>query len=207
MWIVADLVVIGIYLLSVIYFKSKGFLRASETLISLVLSFCLVPVFLTPFEKFVSGSELGAEINRKVLKSVEENDYEDNFALPDSLAQSFGGVEEIKEVAEKNIAENISRVIIKVISFVLLFIVIKFGIFILFIILDLCCKIKIFGFVNKTLGVALGIINATIIIYVACALAVAVVPVENAAEFKDIVAKTLLTQFFYNNNIILNLFL
>ena len=58
---------------------------------------------------------------------------------------------------------------------------------------------------NKTLGIVLGVINGIIIVYVLCAVAVALIPVEHLNEFKEAVSKTLLTQFFYNNNIILNL--
>mgnify|MGYP003413870949 CR=1 FL=1 len=53
----------------------------------------------------------------------------------------------------------------------------------------------------------LGFINATVIIYIVCALAVIFVPVEYSAVFKDAMSETILAGFFYNNNILIDLFI
>ena len=207
MWIIIDLIVIAIVAISVWYFKSKGFLKASETLISLLLTFCLIPLLLPVVENIVSESAVGQGIQEKVEEKLGAGEKDSEIGLPDFMEKSLE--KPLQEIEEKkaDLARNISGLIIRVISFIILLIVIKLLIFILFKTLNLTCKFKIFGFMNKTLGVLLGLINGVIIVYVLCAVAVALIPVEHLNEFKEAVSKTVLTQFFYNNNIILNLFI
>ena len=50
LWFILDLTVIGIYILSILFFKAKGFLKASETIISLILTLCLMSYALPFFE-------------------------------------------------------------------------------------------------------------------------------------------------------------
>ena len=206
-----DLAVVAIYVISILYFKSKGFLKVSETLFSLVLTFCLIPMFLPQFEVVVNDSVVGESIYNSVEKSIMSSDDEKEIELPDFLEITLE--DEIKEIdkakndiIEKTV-ESITSVIIKIISFIILFVLVKIGIFLLFKFLTVVTKLKLFGFVNKTLGIVMGFINGTIIVYIACAILIVFVPVEYSATFKDAISDTLLTEFFYNNNIIIDLFL
>jgi len=207
MWIIIDLIVIAILAISVWYFKSKGFLKASETLISLILTFCLIPVLLPVVEGIVADSAIGQGIEEKVREKTGADEKDNKIGLPDFMEKALEKPMNDIEEKKMEMAKNISGLIVKVISFIILLIIMKLLIFILFRVLNLTCKFKIFGFVNKTLGILLGVVNGVIIVYVLCAVAVALIPVEHLNEFKEAVSKTLLTQFFYNNNIILNLFI
>lgn len=211
LWIILDLVVVAIYVLAILYFKAKGFLRASETVISIILTFFLVSAVSPVFEAFIEQSSVGQGIYEKVESLVMGSEEEQKIALPNflqsTLEDELESINEAKDNMMTATAEHTSKLIIQVVSAVLLFILVKIGVFILFRILGVICHIKLFEFVNKTLGVILGIINATVIIYILCALAVVFVPVEQSATFKEALSHTYLAQFFYNNNMLLDLFL
>ena len=104
-------------------------------------------------------------------------------------------------------AEQTSILIIRIISAILFFLLVKLGIFILFRVLELFFRLKPLNFVNRTLGIILGIVNATILIYILCAIAVFIVPADYSQTFKTALSQTYITQFFYNNNILMKLFL
>ena len=211
LWLLIDVIVVAIYVISILYFKSKGFLKASENLFSLILTFCLIPMLLPTFEGVVADSILGETIYDNVENAIMSSDEGKEIELPDFLEMTLE--DEIKEIdkaktdiLEKTV-ENIAGVIIKIISFILLFVLVKLGMILLFKLLALVGKLKLFGFFDKTLGIVMGFVNGTIMVYIACALAVVFVPIEYSAIFKEAISDTLLTEFFYNNNIIINLFL
>ena len=211
LWVIIDLIVVAIYVLSVLYFKSKGFLKASETLFSLILTFCLIPMLLPTFEGVVADSILGESIHDNVENAIMSSEAGKEIELPDffgpTLADEIKEIDKAKtDIMEKTV-DSVTGIIVKIVSFILLFILAKIGVFLLFKLLALVVKIKVFSFFNKTLGIAMGFVNGTIIVYIACALLVVFVPVEYSAIFKEAINDTLLTEFFYNNNIIINLFL
>lgn len=209
LWIIIDIIVIAIYVLAVLYFKSKGFLKASETLISIILTFCLMPFTLPFFEGVIADSPVGTGVYEKVEEAIMTSEAGKDIALPDFmqnvLQDKLQDIDATKDNLLKVTAEYVTDLIIKVISVILLFIIIKLGIFVIFKILSIFCNIKLFGFVNSTLGMVMGFVNATIIVYIACALAIIFVPVENYETVKEIMSQTYITGFFYNNNILIDL--
>lgn len=211
LWLLIDLIVVAIYVFSILYFKSKGFLKAAENLFSLILTFCLIPVMLNSFEGIVGESVLGEAIYDNVENAIMSSDDGEEIEFPDFLEIALE--DEIKEIdkAKNNMlektVESITGVIVRIISFVILFILVKIGIILLFKLLSLVAKLKVFGFFDRTLGIIMGFVNGTIIVYIVCALAVVFIPVEYSAVFKEAISETLLTEFFYNNNIIINFFL
>lgn len=213
LWLALDLIVIAVYVIVVLYFKSRGFLKSSETLVSVILTFCLVPAVMPAFQGMVKESPVGQGLYARIEEAVMDSALgeEINIALPDflqdSLEEELQSVNEAKDNAVTATANFISDTIIKVVGGLLLFLIIKLLIFIAFRILNVMCHIKLFAFVNGALGMLLGFINATIVIYVLCALAVIFVPVEYSIAFKDALSETFLAGFFYNNNILINIFM
>lgn len=221
LWITLDLIVIAIYILSILFFKSKGFLKSSETVISLILTFILMSSVLPIFEGFISDSSIGESIHKSVYNTIvnpqntenaQSNDKnKDTIALPDfmqnALDDKLKDINEAKDNMLTTTAEQTSNLIIKLISVILLFLLVKLAIFLLFRVLELFSSLKPLNFVNRALGIVLGIINASIIIYVLCAVAIILVPVEYSVTLKEAISRTYITQFFYNNNFLIKFFL
>lgn len=214
LWIFLDAAVVAIYVIAITFFRTKGFLKASETVISLVLTFCLMSSVLPIFQKIITESKIGETIHTHVSNAYggeEEETGKTGVVLPDfmqnSLQKQLDNIGKAKNDAIAAAAEGTAGIIIQVISAILLFILIKIGIFLLFRVLEVFFRLKLLNFVNRTLGIVLGIINATVIVYVLCALAAVFVPAENLAVLKTAMDKTFIAGFFYNNNMLINLFL
>ncbi len=214
LWIFLDAAVVAIYVIAITFFRTKGFLKASETVISLVLTFCLMSSVLPIFQKIITESKIGETIHTHVSDAYggeKEETGKTGVVLPDfmqnSLQKQLDNIDKAKNDAIAAAAEGTAGIIIQVISAILLFILIKIGIFLLFRVLEVFFRLKLLNFVNRTLGIVLGIINATVIVYVLCALAAVFVPAENLAVLKTAMDKTFIAGFFYNNNMLINLFL
>ncbi len=208
MYFLLDILIIAIYVLVIWHFKNKGFLKASETVVSIILTFSLMPVFAPVFGEIIDNSPVGREIHRKIESVVAVDDNaEDALVLPEILQDSLHKAEDMKDTVVKNTANQITSVIIKVLSFILLYVLIKIAIFILFRILIFICHIRVLGFFNKLLGMIFGFFDATIIVYLICALAFIFVPTDTMAALKDGISNTVLADYFYNKNILINLFL
>ncbi len=215
LWIILDLIVIGVYVISILFFKNKGFLKSSETLISLILTLCLMTTALPFFQDILDKSAIGEAIHESVesmlLPKEGETEPSEGIALPDFMQEAVDDKLTALDTAKDNMisatADYTADLVIRVISTILLFLLIKIGIFLLFRILGVFFKLAPLNFVNRTLGVVLGVLNATVIVYVLCAVAVIVVPVEYSAILKSAISDTFLTQIFYNDNILLKLFM
>lgn len=214
LWSILDAAVIVIYVLAVIFFRKKGFLKASETIISLILTVCLMSTALPFFEGVIADSAIGESVvsgvSEFLVPEQTEKEEEKESALPDFLQsavdKNLEKIDEAKTDMMEATAEQTSKVILQAISAILLFILVKIGIFLLFRLLDLVCHIKLMGFVNRTLGIILGVINATIIIYVLCAVIAVFLPAEYAMPIKEAMDKTILARYFYNNNFLMQIF-
>ena len=208
MYFLLDILIIAIYVLVIWYFKNKGFLKASETVVSIILTFSLMPTFAQTFGDFIDNSSFGQEIHKKTEQAVlDSSNIDEAMVLPDILKENLDKAESVKDQVVKDTANQIASVIIKVLSFILLYILIKIAIFLLFRILIFVCRIRFLGFFNKLFGMIFGFFDATIIIYLICALAFIFVPTDTMATIKEGISNTVLADYFYNKNIIINLFL
>ena len=208
MYYLLDILIIAIYVLVIWYFKNKGFLKASETVVSIILTFSLMPTFAPLFGEYIDNSDFGKGIHQKVEMAIESSDNtEEMMVFPDIFRENIDKAEAVKDNLVKETANRITSVIIKVLSFILLYILIKIAIFLLFRILIFVCRIRVLGFFNKLFGMIFGFFDATIIIYLICALAFIFVPTDTMATIKEGISDTILADYFYNKNIIINLFL
>ena len=214
LWLILDMAVIAIYIGSAMYFKSKGFLKSTQTILSLVLTVVLISLFSPVFEGVVADSAMGGYVREQVSGAMVKEDETTQIqgsGLPDfmeeSLNKTLKNIDDTKNDVMQTAADETSALIIRIIASVLLFFVVKIAVFLVFKILELFCHLKIFGFANKVLGVLVGLINATIIIYIACAALAFLLPPEYSALFKEAVARTYITKIFYNNNIIVKMFM
>jgi len=56
--------------------------------------------------------------------------------------------------------------------------------------------------VNKGLGALVGVVNALLIVYLACGLVNLVVPMDKMPQVQQVVDSTLILKNFYNNNLL-----
>ncbi|MDO5480006.1 MAG: hypothetical protein Q4G23_12675, partial [Clostridia bacterium] len=97
MYFLLDILIISIYVLIIWYFKNKGFLKASETVVSLIVTFSLMPVFSSVFGDFIDNSSIGQGIHKKVELTVAGKDNaEEMIILPDVMQENLLKAENMK---------------------------------------------------------------------------------------------------------------
>ena len=139
------------------------------------------------------------------------NDEENEFGLPlffSSVAKDTENkIESVKNDLIEQAAESTTASVINILSIVILYISIRILLFFGLKILNMIFKLPLLKSVNKLAGAAIGFVNALFIVYIICAGLIWFVPNNSSQLVKDTIADTYITQYFYNNNKLLELFM
>lgn len=216
-WIFLDGAVVLIFAGCILFAYVRGFMKSSYTIISLILTVVLMYALKTPFESYIARSELGETIAHNLTYHISENmaaetpEADASLGLPKFLQVKIQGQLDAAGQATSGFVADASAAaahsIIQIIAVVLLFLLIRIGVFILLKVLDAVFKLPVLNFVNKTAGVLMGIINALLIVYLLCAAVTFLVPAENLGALDRAMHKTYIAGIFYNNNILMELFM
>ncbi len=228
-----DIVLIAIITASVIISKRRGFLKSSYTVLSLIISAVLIVTLQQPFTDYLSTSALGETVREKVSEQVmgvseeemaEIEDTEDAetavkvgemMGLPvflmdfldEKLEKQAEAVENMKNDALTVLTETVTEVILKIASIILLFLIVRLGVFLLLRLLDLIFKFPLLSGVNSFMGMLIGAFNGLLIVYIICALLTLLAPTEALSSIGEVVDSTILVKYFYNNNLLIELFI
>ncbi len=230
---VFDLILIGIITAAVLISKKRGFLKSSYTVLSLLISVVLIVTLQQPFTEYLTTSALGQTVREKVSEQVigtaEEDmaaieDKEDGEAavkvgemmglpeflmdfLDEKLEKQTEAVEIMKNDALAVLTDTVTEVILKIVSIILLFLAVRVGVFLLLRLLDILFKLPVLSSVNALLGMVVGALNGLLAVYILCAILTLLAPTESLSVIGDIVDKTLIVKYFYNNNLLIELFI
>ncbi len=228
-----DLVLIGIITAAVLVARRRGFLKSSYNVLSLIISVVLIVTLQQPFTDYLMTSPLGQTVREKVSEQVmgtaEEDmeviaDEEDSetavkvgemMGLPqflmdfldEKLEKQTEAVEIMKNDAFAVLTDTVTEVILKIVSIILLFLAVRLGVFLLLRLLDILFKLPVLSSVNSFLGMIVGALNGLLVVYILCAILTLLAPTESLSVIGDIVDKTLIVKYFYNNNLLIELFI
>lgn len=230
---ILDLVLVAIITASVLIAKKRGFLKSSYNVLSLAITAVLIFTLQTPFCEYLATSKLGETVRENVQKQVmgtaeeelpaiegtqEEQDavmVAQMMGLPsflmdfldEKLEKQAQAVEDMKNDAFAVLTDAVTEVILKIISIILFFILVRVGVFLLLHLLDLVFKLPVLSGINSFLGMLIGAANGLLIVYIICALLTLLAPTESLAVLNEMVDKTLIMKYFYNNNLLIELFI
>lgn len=228
-----DLVLIGIITASVLVSKRRGFLKSSYTVLSLIISAVLIVTLQQPFTDYLSSSALGQTVRDKVQLQVQGtaeeqmpqiNGEEDSetavkvgevMGLPsflmdfldEKLEKQAEAVETMKNDALAVLTDTVTEVILKIASIILLFLAVRLGVFVLLRLLDIIFKLPLLSGVNSFLGMIVGALNGLLIVYIICAILTLLAPTESLSAISKVVDETLIVKHFYDNNLLIELFI
>lgn len=210
---ILDFSIIAVFLISFFVMAKKGFAKAIYSLGANVLALILLSVILTPAADAVLKTQIGDKvrenINEIILKNTPEisADIADNAVLENEFAPVIKKqlIKQGIENATYNSVEAVTGLIVKIITAVILFILLRFILSILFKLLSTILKLPLLAQINALAGGAAGVVNALLIVYIACAVISLsfdwTKPLQLAAD------NTLIFKFFYMNNLLINIFI
>ena len=230
---ILDLALVAVITAAVLIAKRRGFLKSSYNILSLVITVLLIFTLQEPFCKYLAESKLGEAVHDKVSLQVQGTAAEQEEQIEDSedadtavkvgeimglptfmmdfldkkLQKQTAAVENMKNDALGILTDTVTEVLLKIISAVLLFLLVRVGVFLLLHILEMLFKLPLLHSINSLLGMIIGAANGLLIVYVICALLMFLSPGESLSQITQVIDKTYLVKYFYNNNLLLELFM
>lgn len=230
---IIDLVTIGILTAAIVMGKQRGFLKSSYNLLSFVITAVLILTLQQPFCDYLSGSALGESIRAKVseqvvgsavsdMPEIEGSDDAETaikvgevMGLPsfmmdfldEKLKKQTEAIETMKNDALSTLSDAVTELILKIISILLLFILVRVCVFLLLHILNIIFRMPVLKSINSILGIAIGTVNGLIIIYIVCAVVTLLIPTDSVSSIVNMIDSTLITKYFYHNNLLIEMFI
>ena len=221
LWLIFDLVIAAIFVICVGHSMQQGFVKASSAILSIVLTIVLMFAFQDTISTYLRNSQLGQDISVKITEALTENNDETiaepeeektgDFGLPMFFGSFLDNTEEKIENAKNDLieqaAESATSSVINILSILILYVAIRIALFFLLKIVNAIFKLPVLKSINRLAGAAIGVVNALFIVYILCAGLIWFVPNDSSELIRDTVSKTYITQYFYNNNLLLELFM
>ena len=229
--VILDAVLVLAVLASVILGARRGLLKTVWKMGAWVIVIICVITLKTPFTNMLAQTNAAADmynsITEKITPVFTDNLYAGELTsnqkadiartlhlqqivvsqvLKDYDAQAvMTGTTTAVNRAVDNIARAITRTIIGFVAAVVLFILIKLALFIIYEILNAFSKLPVINTANSTLGAVWGLVSVVLVIYIICAI-VSFAASDNT-EVYQMITETYIVKYFYNYNILLQLFM
>lgn len=217
MGIILDIIIIAVIALSIFLGYRKGLVKIAVKLCAFLIAIVVSLVFYKPVSNLIiDNTQLDEKIESTIIengtKEIEEkedsnqNEQENNEKFLENVQ---GYVDEKvtetqNEFVEKT-AKEISDRLINIVVIVGLFIITRLILILLVLISDLITSIPIIKQFNKLGGVLYGIIRGLLLIYAMLAITFLVVSISADNNIINTIESSIITQFMYENNILLNI--
>ena len=226
---VLDIVLLAIISFFVIWAARKGFIASSKTIITLILTVTLLASMQTVVLEALQNSPLGDNVKEMVSKNVtktyEAEDFPEDadttdtqqsimicqaMSLPtflsNSIEQTMLQMSEIKNNVMEVITDSITLLIMRIIAMLLVFVIVRILVFLAMKFLESLFGLPGLKTINKVLGGIIGVINALLAVYIICGGVSLLVPTDKLSIVSQTIEQTMLLKYFYNNNLLLSLF-
>ena len=221
LWIVFDIVVLLIFSVCIIHSMRQGFIKASSTILSIVLTISIMFAFQDEMREGLMNSFVGEYVSKTITTSFMKKDEmmepttdenkENSFGLPGFINDLVGDSQKKVENAKNDFLDDIKQSavtsVINILSILILYIAVKIALFIILKIINAIFKLPLLRSVNKLLGALIGFTNGLFIVYILCALMILFVPNDTTKNIHQEIEKTYITKVFYDNNLLLKLFM
>lgn len=193
----ADIVLLAIILLMAFWGLKSGFVRALFHFGYYIISAAGAMLLYPHLSKYLYGSGLSAFIHDKVImpRLAAETG---KISLPPFMQKALS--EGINNTAQ-SLADSMTAMTINIICFIIILIVIRFGLRFIVNILDMVARLPLLNLFNKAGGLAIGLLNGFILAY----LILAVATIFMNGKLFDFINDSKYAIIMYNNNLLLKL--
>lgn len=218
MSLIIDLIILGIIILCVFLGYKKGLTKCVIKILSFVIALVIAFVLFKPVSNFViNNTTLDDNIKNSIVSIVEEDISEngqvkEDTNLPKSMVEHINetinnSINETKVAVVNTVAEQISVGIINVLVAIGLFIIARIALMFVSALSSIITDLPIIKQVDKIGGVAYGLVESLIIIFIAFAVISFISPMIESSGLIVAINKSILGRALYNNNLLLNIIL
>lgn len=218
MGIIVDLIIVLVLALFIFAGYKKGLTGSLIKLVSFVVAIALAFMLYKPIANIIKEkTSLAENIEQTIIQTFgkenvqEENVKEDN--IPTSILNNISseienGTLEARNEIVQNTAKSMSITIINVASGIIVFLVARIVLFVISLFIKEITKLPIIKQVDKAGGIAYGILEGMIVIYII----LGIISLLSFAWTDEVVImqaihESTIGEMLYNNNIILNILL
>ena len=201
---IIDITALAFLLLFFIISYTRGFVKSIWRIASIAASIAAVILLKKPLVSFLAGTDLAMNIENGIAGKIAAatGNVTDglNMNLPSVVMNDLTNG---ANAAGGEIARSITMLAINIAAFVLLFVMIRVGLFIAYSFLTGASKLPVLGFANKLAGGITGAAAALITVYIILAF-ISLFARADSPLFA-MINGSLIVKYLYNYNIILQL--
>ena len=178
-----------------------GFLKSAYRVVAFAVGIALAYMLYPYVRNIIMSSAAGDTIRSIVQTKYVAPSIADNAFAADSLPGYVQSMVANGQIALSDAVSGfLSGLIINIISFLLIFIIVRFLIAIVGKLLHFVSKLPVISFFDRGLGVALGIVESVMFIYLILALVYAITPLRQNPTLNKYISESTLTKTMYENN-------
>lgn len=212
MWIFIDIAIVFIIALCTFLGYKRGLIGVIFKIVSFIVAIILSLILVIPVSNvIINNTKIEETLQDTIYSKLMQTDSgevktEDVNNSSQIIVNYINGyTSEIKDIGAKSIANKLSTTAIKVITFIILFIVIRLILMIFRALLDALAEIPIIKQFNKLGGTLYGILKALIILYAIFAVLSLLAPMISNTGVFTAINESYLGSFMYNKNVLLML--
>lgn len=204
MFILVDLIVVGIIALFTFLGYKQGLVKAAIKILSFFIAIIVALVLYRPISNaIINNTQIDENITNTIMEKItpEGISSKDEVEMTDNLAIKLVG--EATSTIEE-ISNAFAIKLIEVCVLLLLYIVIKIALRFILALTDIITKLPLIKQINKLGGTIYGVVKGVIMVYVILGVIYLVEPIINK-NVSNAIDKSFITKKLYNNNIILKI--
>lgn len=213
MFIIVDLVILGILLLCVFTGYKRGLAKCLINVLAFFIAIVIAAMLFKPASAIVrSNTEIDENIKSSIVSVFEQeeeekkdNNEKDSPIMQYITEQAKGATEEKKKEIVNNAANDISIKIVDVLSFIGIFIIVRILLIFVKALADLITKLPLIKQCDKIGGVIYGVLQALVIVFIALALITFISTALNKYEILELINQSYVGSILNNNNILLKI--
>ena len=198
--LILDIVVVALIVLGALSGKKKGLVGIIVSFASLILSIVLAFTFQSVVADALYDMGLGTSVKKMAQESIQNKIDEGKTEDATFYGQIISNVADETQIEQT--AENVSRFVMKGLSFIVIFIIVNLICYILQMILNVVFNLPILNAINGTGGLVVGALGVLIRLWIALALLSFLSPIPMFASIFNYIDQTMLIKFLYNNNLL-----
>ncbi len=218
-----DISVLVIIAIFTIIGVRNGFLYSVFRLLSYILSIIFAIKFYPVLSAMLQKTIIYSNIKTAVINGITKQQAADGISLQERTAKSIveglklpGFLKDaiLRNVGEKDIfgvqkitdaiSSEVATLVINILSMILIYVIIRFGLIFVKVIIKAIARIPVFKQLDKAGGLVLGAIEGIFIVYIICALLVLFSAFPKFSKTIDSVQKSQIACYFYQNNFIMS---
>ena len=217
MGVIVDLIIIAIVLLFIIVGYKKGLTGSLIKLLSFAIAVVLALILYKPVANtIIQRTQIDENLENAIIttfRSQENNQIKQEKKqsnMPETIVNNINtqideATAEAKNAIVENTAMKTTKTIINIGSGILIYIIVRFLLFIISIFAKQITKLPIIKQMDKTGGIIYGILEGMVIVYILLSIISLLSVIWNDNIIIQAITKSTIGDMLYNNNIILKL--